>query len=1153
MKKTLILCAALFPIFVMTVYLLGPKLGLTGSKLTIFTVALSLIALAAAAVAIVFAHSKDKQEKAAKAPEEQEVDAGTDDVSVLIREADGKLAAAQKGQKIAAVPAVFVMGDTGASKTSVMVSSGLDPELLAGHVYQETSIIPTRGANVWFAKNAVFVEAAGSSVNEPGVWARVAKRLQGGRIGSAVGSGGQAPRAALVMIEAESLIRQGAQEALGATARTLRARLGEISQTLGINLPVYVMFTKMDRVPFFLEYVRNLTNEEAAQVFGATLPLADGRQGVYGDQEAARCTEAFDTLYRSLANYRPPFLSREHEAPKLPGIYEFPREFRKLRAMGVQFLVDLCRPSQLTVGPFLRGFYFTGVRPVVVNEMAAVPQRKKADANMAATGMFRADMVAQGGQPAQQQVVGSKRVPQWVFLPRFFNELLLGDRAAMGASGSSTKVSLMRRVLFATAAGLCLLYSILLLVSFFKNHALESTVKEAAQGIQSVEPAGVKPATVDSLKRLETLRQSLATLTDYQRNGSPWSYHWGLYVGDDLYPNVRKIYFDSFKKVMFGQTQAKLVDILRALPATPDGGPEYGATYDTLKAYLITTSNHDKSTREFLSPVLMNRWSAGQTVDPERVALAQKQFDFYSDELKVENPYTPANDAAAVAQGRRYLNQFAGVERVYAAMLADAAKNSTPVNFNRQFPGSSETVIDGYEVGGPFTKKGWDFMRNSFKNPDKYFAGEEWVLGPQGAANVDRASLAKQLADRYYSDFIKQWRNYLKSAQVVKYANIQDASKKLNVLSGNTSTLLAMFSLASTNTAVDEPDVAKAFQPVQAVVQPGADRFIGPGNQAYMNALLSLQTSVDKAANAPQLNETVAAPVLNDASTARVTTKQVAQNFRVDPEGHVDATVQKLMEDPITSVEAMLKRLGPDELNAKGKDVCAQYRRLSAKYPFNPNTNAPPASIAEVNSIFAKPDGAIWKFYNESLAKILPKQGDRYVAASSPGITLTPSFVNFWNQAASVSEMFYAGGTPDPHVNYSLKPIPAEGVKGIGLRLDGQAFTYAGGEAAAKQFVWQAAGSHGAQATVNLGGPDLTWSGNDGLWATWQFFAEAETWQAAGAGWNLEWVVRTGGKPLTLPNGKALTVKFQLDMGGGPPVFQKGYLSKMVCIADVAR
>jgi hypothetical protein len=40
---------------------------------------------------------------------------------------------------------------------------------------------------------------------------------------------------------------------------------------------------------------------------------------------------------------------------------------------------------------------------------------------------------------------------------------------------------------------------------------------------------------------------------------------------------------------------------------------------------------------------------------------------------------------------------------------------------------------------------------------------------------------------------------------------------------------------------------------------------------------------------------------------------------------------------------------------------------------------------------------------------------------------------------------------------------------------------------------------------------------------------------------------------MMLPSGNPLKVKFQLDMGGGPPVFQKGYLSKMVCIADVAR
>ncbi len=43
-----------------------------------------------------------------------------------------------------------------------------------------------------------------------------------------------------------------------------------------------------------------------------------------------------------------------------------------MRQTAVQFLVDLCRPSQLSAGPFLRGFYFTGVRPVIINEAAPV-------------------------------------------------------------------------------------------------------------------------------------------------------------------------------------------------------------------------------------------------------------------------------------------------------------------------------------------------------------------------------------------------------------------------------------------------------------------------------------------------------------------------------------------------------------------------------------------------------------------------------------------------------------------------------------------------------------------------------------------------------------------------------------------------------------
>ena len=115
--------------------------------------------------------------------------------------------------------------------------------------------------------------------------------------------------------------------------------------------------------------------------------------------------------------------------------------------------------------------------------------------------------------------------------------------------------------------------------------------------------------------------------------------------------------------------------------------------------------------------MLLNRWSANRNVDAERRQLAQKQFDFYAEELKVANPFSSENDTAAVEKARRYLALFAGFERVYQAMLADAAKNTAPLNFNKRFPGSAEVVVDSQDVAGPFTKPGWEFMKNSLKNP----------------------------------------------------------------------------------------------------------------------------------------------------------------------------------------------------------------------------------------------------------------------------------------------------------------------------------------------------------------------------------------------------------------------------------------------------
>src|ERR1051325_4618607 len=124
-------------------------------------------------------------------------------------------------------------------------------------------------------------------------------------------------------------------------------------------------------------------------------------------------------------------------------------------------------------------------------------------------------------------------------------------------------------------------------------------------------------------------------------------------------------------------------------------------------------------------------------------------------------------------------------------------------------------------------------MKDALRHADRYFSGEQWVLGEQSAASLDMSKLEQQLRDRYTTDFIGQWRAYLKAASVVRYAGIPDAAKKLNQLAGNQSPLLALFWLASQNTAVDDPKIVAAFQPVQSVTPASSgDRYIAPPTQA---------------------------------------------------------------------------------------------------------------------------------------------------------------------------------------------------------------------------------------------------------------------------------------------------------------------------------
>ena len=190
---------------------------------------------------------------------------------------------------------VLLLGPEGSTKTTAVVRSGLDPELLAGEVFRGDTVAPTRAVNLWYSQQTLLVEAGGQVTADPSRWMRLVRNLQPHRLRAALSRRAQAPRVAVVCFSCEEFLRPNSAESIPAAARMLRARLSDLALELGTNVPVYALFTKADRLPHFADYVRNFSRDEAHDILGATLPLESGANS-YAEQAFKRIDSALQRL-----------------------------------------------------------------------------------------------------------------------------------------------------------------------------------------------------------------------------------------------------------------------------------------------------------------------------------------------------------------------------------------------------------------------------------------------------------------------------------------------------------------------------------------------------------------------------------------------------------------------------------------------------------------------------------------------------------------------------------------------------------------------------------------------------------------------------------------------------------------------------------------
>ena len=1136
-------------------------LNLTGARLWILLLGLLFIAMACVGAILLWLHWRKVGKKPAEGGTEQAAapNQGEDEIDFLMRAAATRLASSKL--KIGSLPAILLLGESGSGKTSAMLNSGLDPDQVSGQVVQDNTVVPTRPIVVWYTRQTVFVEAGGTLLAEPARWTCLVRRLAPRKLASVLGGKGQAPRAALVCLDCDDL-KPGTADTLAARVRTLHARLAELSQGLGISLPVYVLFNKLDRLPFFAEYFYNLTNEEAAETLGATLPLQPPYNvGVYADQESKRLTAAFDELFYSLSDKRLEYLPRESAAEKLPAVYEFPREFRKTRNLVVQSLVDLCRPSQLTVSPFLRGFYFAGRRTVQVEGVSSLPSElahsgtEAAESPIGATRVFDVRQLQRttGERPADvpvgathvfdigrltaektlvgsgfAQVTKTREVQQWIFLSRFFGDVLLRDRAALGTSGTSTKVNFWRRFVLASAAVLLLVWSIGLIVSYFGNRVLLVKAREAAP---FAEPPANQSPSISDLSRLNDIGQVLDTLSGYHRNGAPLSLRWGLYIGDDLYPPACRVYARGLDRLLLGPTRTSMVAYLKGLTykaaAGADSGNQiqqalpYDGPYNTLKTYLIATSqgSHARDDSSFTSDLYAN-WPPRQNVTGDEEKLVKQQFDRYGMELAsggVAGCFSATSDPDAVANARKYLNSFAPDQRIYQAMLAEAtSKAGKGIDFNKQY--ADQAAADAYPVHPAFTKAGWSAMDDALKHPERYRGGEQWVLGEQTKEVADPHIYVADLRKRYQSEFTGEWLAFVKAAKFAGYKNAADISPKMDKVVSAHSALLMVLCIAGENTHVDNKDVANAFASARGVVPPDCEtKVIGTPNKGYTDSLFDLQSCLDKMSRAstPEDKEGARKQCQDKADDAATAVRRlVAANGGAD---QVDAAVQNLLSAPIQAgtLQSVLKAPPPPAPKGAG-DLCNALNGLSASFPTG-------ASLDAFQKIFA-PGGTL----------------DQNPPPPPPA-KANPRYEAFFSRAKAIQKTLYPDGK-NLQLRYTITSLPSTGVNSFNLTIGKQSLNALG---TSKDFVWSGDPQGNVQLVANSNAP----VGQSGSFDIFKFVAvNADPGQLNGQKYVFPIPIVVG---RVLPTSPRLNLS--IDAGAATVLFQSGSLAGLHCTPNVGQ
>ncbi len=1014
------------------------------------------------------AKKKKKAEEAAAAESASQTDsqpapaqktaapAGTyDDITKGTEEAVQFLKSSNLGEAgqdaIYSLPWFLVAGPPKSGKSSLLLSSNLNFHTLPGQRQSEQKMVrPTAGVEWRVTSDAVFIDTAGRYQTEGfdgDEWSALLENIRKYRPNR--------PLDGMILVLDAQAIQHSDEREAEETAKVMRTRLDDAMQRLKVKFPVYVVFTNSDSMEGFRDSFSASKNEDKTLVWGSTIPLekSENAQAMFDGE--------YEILQNAVMKRRITRLSAPFPAVRQLRIFNFPLHFGAARRRFGAFMNALFRPNPFSENPFLRGFYF-----------AAVPSSNGASGAVRTAG-------------------------QGYFTERFFRDVLLRDKDLVKTFQSQKA----RPPIFGwslTILGMAFVVLLLVLsaVSLFSNKQMLSDAEVRGERVLTIvkADAGKNPfaKSEDEVRRelsaVEDLRQLLARLDDYDRNGPPIYMRFGLYSGEKVFKkSLLPMYFSVIEQRFKAPAVRKLeADLRKFADSSAVFNPNQISQeqeqvldkhYEMLKAYLMLSGDfRAKAQGADVVLALKDYWVSESKVPSDMKLTALQQLDFWAkqidrDDSEVRFPRISTN-AKLVEDARRKLQALPPVFRYYSRKVTEISKEiddrvgQTNVSAILTRNGTDTSTMDGtYSVPSAFTRSGYELMKTAISEAEQKLSEDDWVMGESAKKDVAQATDAARLEDRYFRDYADHWRNFIKGVDVKAYKNKTDAAAALQSFSSANSPMKILLREVAKNTNLSAPlenpgwiDWLMSFFESKKTGDTGGTQpekefrplfaFVGSSDKPDAAPIEKYQSEIGKAFNdfstvSEDRMKKIAEQMANEEDPIRIVAREKAvgnllAGFSETPSGQETAA---LLQKPIGNLKSLLGAGAKQQL-AKiwAEQILPEAADVQKGYPFEDGQAE--VDLTKLTAFLNPTDGKFSKFYDDKLSRYFEESNGRLRVKETSELQFSDDFVEYINGAIELRKaLFGTNPTPKFEYEFALRPV-RDGL--IEVTIDGQKITSEG-------------------------------------------------------------------------------------------------------------